>query len=163
VRGWHRRLSWEMATVLCLLFPAHLAGAHSPEAVQFAQVSLDRLTVEQRRELSMHLGYLAHFDARLENCGFHSHVEQRSIAAVSPCIRPDSLAPLRAFFRQQKAATFKLIAESQNGPENQRVDCSKQSERAWLDTLKPIIGNHIRELDRMCRACTFCRTSDSSR
>jgi hypothetical protein len=128
--------------------------------------NLKFLTPSQEQNLRIQIVMLAHFEARLENCGFKPNFERRAIAVVSACLTPAAIAPLVSYYRSQKEVSFQIIAESQNKTQiiaesqnktgRERVDCSSDYEKQWLARVSKDIDNTVRDLDRMCRACAIC-------
>jgi hypothetical protein len=100
---------------------------------------------------------MAHFEARLENCGFSPDFERRAIDAIKPCVRDDAIAQLRSYYKNQKQIAFKLIFEARDKTGPERVDCSLDSEKDWLRRVSKDLDDQVRKLDRMCRACRICR------
>jgi hypothetical protein len=139
------------AGLLCLTTAMSPAMATETTPVK---LGLELLNEAQKKELVMQVFYAAYFEARLENCGFRPDFERRVAAAVSACIKPESLASLVSLYRRIKEDGVKSIAEDRKGPS--RINCASKAEQAWLKGVRQTLENNVTELQRMCRSCTIC-------
>jgi hypothetical protein len=140
--------------LLSLLMTAGFALAVDLEVVK---LDLSILSPDQQRNLALQITTDAHFESRLENCGFKPDFERRAIEAITACLTPETVDRLKSFYRSAKERQSKFIAEAVNKTGPERIDCASDYEKNWLKKVSKDLDDDVVRLDRMCRACPVCR------
>jgi hypothetical protein len=143
-------VSWRLLIGLGLLFFFVSSASTVTPEIERVKLGLDLLSTRKREELTKSVFEYANLAAALEHCGLKPDMERRVVAAVSACVKPETLEP---FIKQYRSAKDEAMKAQDTLP----VDvCSK---REWQQLLKgnaQVIDNQVLELEHMCRSCKTC-------
>jgi hypothetical protein len=129
-----------------------MSGETEPVKLDFSYFS-----AEWQREFWLHVRITAYFDAEIEECtGTNLDVERRVMAAASPCIKPEVLAQIAAYYRKNGAGSFETIAEFKTHNDKTRFDCEEPKRKRTMADMKQLINRNIDRIDRACRECMIC-------
>jgi len=112
-----------------------------------AKVGLEYLSKEEQRQVWTSTRNIARIDAILAACNRKTNIDGRIVAAVTPCVKPNTIGALRSYWSKQKAKYAKELPQ---------LDCDN-------DYVKQEINKAIRQFDQLvaevrdnCRRCIFC-------
>jgi hypothetical protein len=125
---------------------AALLALGTAKGVFAEKLGFDYLTPVQYKELWKRADNYAMAEAFLRRCGKPSFLEARMRAAASPCIRPEALHRVAAYFRR-KVSHFM---------QQQSYVCESPEARKLVVYLRARIDHDVAEVRSMCNACIFC-------
>ena len=105
-----------IATTLCLVYPSKNCLGVELEQVKLDLSALNRLKQQDLQRIQRRTAIIAHFEARLENCGTYPHFERHATAAATACLTPELLAHLSQVYSGAKKFQADFIFPISSSP-----------------------------------------------
>jgi hypothetical protein len=121
-----------------------------------AKVGIELLSMDQRKSIMMDMFLVAMAEDSLKECGVFANVEVRAISAIDQCVKMDSISQLQSMYHSVK---MRVQAVSQNLKRQfpGGYGCRPSVRKDIVMSSSRHIEEAIRQLERMCRSCKFCR------